>query len=293
MSLVQIEQLLTESGLSTEETPELVDVLATLDDLPEAPAPSAALAAVFEGRRAFLAAEGASGPRKRAMAGVLVLALSGVGATGLSAAANTLPGPLQHQVSEFSRNYLPFDLPEPPGRPAQSAPQPADALPGSREDGDTEEASRSAIDRPGAGAPDASTNPAPAGSAAIGQAQPSTAPSSSASPAPAAYAPASKPTPSSSPSGSPSPSPGEDDGQGGKDRDKNKSPQDTGTKPGKSPDKSKPRPPGGGNEIPQPGPGEDPGEDSPAPTPELPIPTLPDLPPTPDLPGDGIDITLD
>ena len=57
------------------------------------------------------------GAAPSAVAGALVLALSGVGATGLSAAANTLPRPLQHQVSQFSHHYLPFDLPEPPGRP--------------------------------------------------------------------------------------------------------------------------------------------------------------------------------
>ena len=86
-------------------------------------------------------------PRKRALAGVLVLALSGVGATGLSAAANTLPRPLQHQVSEFSRHYLPFDLPEPPiGRPVRR-PCPSHALPhqapAQRDADDTGGASRS------------------------------------------------------------------------------------------------------------------------------------------------------
>ena len=37
-----------------------------------------------------------------------------MGATGLSAAANTLPRPFQHQVAQFSHDHLPFDLPEPP-----------------------------------------------------------------------------------------------------------------------------------------------------------------------------------
>ncbi|GAB3663292.1 hypothetical protein GCM10027596_26240 [Nocardioides korecus] len=63
---------------------------------------------------------------RRALAGALVLAAAGVGATGLSAAANTLPRPWQRQVADFSRIHLPFDFPEPPAgagdRPLSSAP---------------------------------------------------------------------------------------------------------------------------------------------------------------------------
>ena len=71
-------------------------------------------------------------------------------ATGLSAAANTLPRPLQHGVSQFSQHYLPFDLPEPPPPPKEppslGAPMPPGPLPvGERTD---DPASRSTPGRP-------------------------------------------------------------------------------------------------------------------------------------------------
>ena len=125
MSHTRIEEMLTESGLPTDELAGLVDVLAPLESLAEeAPAPSPELAALFG--PADQAPVPLSVRRKRALAGALVLAVSGVGATGLSAAANTLPRPIQHRVHEFSKHYLPFDLPEPPP-PGQ--PLGADVLP--------------------------------------------------------------------------------------------------------------------------------------------------------------------
>lgn len=77
---------------------------------------------------------------RRALAGALVLAVAGVGATGLSAAANTLPRPWQRQVADFSRIHLPFDFPEPPAgagdRPLSSAPG-APGAPGAPRASDT------------------------------------------------------------------------------------------------------------------------------------------------------------
>ena len=137
------------------------------------------------------------------MAGALVLALSGVGATGLSAAANTLPRPLQHQVSQFSRDYLPFDLPEPPARHHRSQGLPALApAPVGERGGAT---SRSIPGRdpqaPAAIAPGAPTGPAlpsPMATPSTSSAQPSAGPS---------YAVESAgPPPSVQPSASPSPS---------------------------------------------------------------------------------------
>lgn len=116
----QLDAMLADSGFDPDDVEHLAAVLSPLAELPaEVPAPSAELLALFgeagaaggDGRTATVVplARG----RRSMVAGALVLALSGVGATGLSAAANTLPSPLQHQVSDFSRRYLPFDFPEP------------------------------------------------------------------------------------------------------------------------------------------------------------------------------------
>src|SRR4051794_5247875 len=124
MSHVRIEEMLAESGLAREEMTDVVDLLVPLEGLfGGAPAPSAELAALLGPARPRPVSR--SGSRRGAVAGALVLALSGVGATGLSAAANTLPRPLQHQVSRFSHSYLPFDLPEPPARHDRSQGLPA------------------------------------------------------------------------------------------------------------------------------------------------------------------------
>ncbi len=123
MTHSQLELMLAESQVAADEADELRDLLAPLTDLAtEAPEPCADLVALFcEGNSA--SAERTRvlplGRRRRsrgAVAGAVVLAISGVGATGLSAAANTLPSPLQHQVSKFSQDFLPFKLPEPPPR---------------------------------------------------------------------------------------------------------------------------------------------------------------------------------
>ena len=133
MSRVRIEEMLAESGLAREEMADVVALLLPLEDLvDDAPAPSSDLAALLGPERPRTVAR--VGSRRSAVAGALVLALSGVGATGLSAAANTLPRPLQHQVSQFSQNYLPFDLPEPPAphRRSQGLPELAPAPTGER-----------------------------------------------------------------------------------------------------------------------------------------------------------------
>jgi hypothetical protein len=132
MSHVRIEEMLTESGLAREEMLDVVDLLQPLENLVEhAPAPSAELAALIGPEQPSAHARPTSlfGGRSSAVASALVLALSGVGATGLSAAANTLPRPLQHRVSQFSHDYLPFDLPEPPATPRRPHPSPI-SLPG-------------------------------------------------------------------------------------------------------------------------------------------------------------------
>ena len=118
MSHARILAMLEESGFDHDEMAEVVDALAPLDELADqAPAPSAELAALFGPARHGAVAR-ASAPRSRARGaavGAVVLALSSVGATGLSAAANTLPRPFQHQVARVLARL-------PAVRPAGTAP---------------------------------------------------------------------------------------------------------------------------------------------------------------------------
>ena len=123
MSSARLEEVLADAGLAPAEQAELSELLlplvVTTDLVPE---PSAELAALF-GEPAEGGDLGALVPRAHAVrrwrvrtasVGAVVLAVSSVGATGLSAAANSLPSAVQHHVSQFSQHYLPFDFPEPP-----------------------------------------------------------------------------------------------------------------------------------------------------------------------------------
>ena len=129
----QWDAMMAESDLADEDLGALGAALLPLAELADrAPTPSPELEAVFGERDLDLprsprpTALAAGGRGSGMAAGALVLALSCVGATGLSAAANTLPSPFQQQVSEFSRRYLPFDFPQPaarqhqPRRPSQA-----------------------------------------------------------------------------------------------------------------------------------------------------------------------------
>ncbi|MET0998700.1 MAG: hypothetical protein ABWX73_08320 [Marmoricola sp.] len=139
MSTSQLDAMIAESGLVGPAAEELASVLSPLALLSDeaAPTPSVELAQLFAGDapvRTTSPEERRSIPRLRgkhrtrgAVAGVVVLALSGVGATGLSAAANTLPAPWQHGVAGFSRHYLPFDFPEPADRQRQPFSQDPDS----------------------------------------------------------------------------------------------------------------------------------------------------------------------
>ncbi len=131
MRSTQLEAMLEESGLDAEAGDDLRAALAPLQQ-PDtcSPAPSDALAALFPATETGTpVAEVPPAPvtplrtrGRRAVSGALVLALAGVGATGLSAAANTLPAPWQQHVSEFSHRYLPFDLPGPRPAPPRTRP---------------------------------------------------------------------------------------------------------------------------------------------------------------------------
>jgi hypothetical protein len=115
MTSAQLQAMLAESGLDSDASADLTALLSPLAvTAADPPAASADLAALF-------GEDVPRPPRVRsrrrgqgAVAGVLVLTVAGVGATGLSAAANTLPHPWQRGVSHFAHHYLPFDLPTPP-----------------------------------------------------------------------------------------------------------------------------------------------------------------------------------
>jgi hypothetical protein len=130
MTYSQLDAMLAESGFDPDDVDHLTTVLGPLSELAdEAPAPTAELLALMgepsEGATVHALPRLAPAKRSRGMlAGAVVLALSGVGATGLSAAANTLPSPWQHQVSDFSHHYLPFDFPEPTVQLPHLAPAP-------------------------------------------------------------------------------------------------------------------------------------------------------------------------
>ena len=150
MSRRQLDALLAESGEGLDAVDrahlheELGALLTLVDDAPPAPspelaallglpapgdAPPAVVALHRPGHPAHGSRRRLTGPRG-AVTGAVVLAVATVGATGLSAAANSLPAPLQRQVADLSRTYLPFDFPEPRGAVglplpgAQPAPQP-------------------------------------------------------------------------------------------------------------------------------------------------------------------------
>ena len=285
MSRVRIEEMLAESGLAREEMADVVALLLPLEDLvDDAPAPSSDLAALLGPERPRTVAR--VGSRRSAVAGALVLALSGVGATGLSAAANTLPRPLQHQVSQFSQNYLPFDLPEPPAphRRSLGLTELAPAPTGER-GGATSRSTPGRQPDPAAIAPPAPTahaQPSPTAQATSSStAQPSAAPgyaTESAGPSPSMQPFATtSPSPSGRPhdgsgKGHPSPDPGQDDKGKGHGTAPGKG-TDPGTGPGHKPG------PGNGGQTPSP--------DLPAPpsTPTQPVPADPQPdPPTPTLP---------
>jgi hypothetical protein len=127
----QLDAMLAESGFDPDDVDHLKAALNPLAELAdEAPGPSTELLALLgekssDGATLHAVPTRAQPRRSRGVVvGAVVLALSGVGATGLSAAANTLPSPWQHEVSDFSRRYLPFDFPQPTVQLPHLAPVP-------------------------------------------------------------------------------------------------------------------------------------------------------------------------
>ena len=127
MSAARLEEILAEAGLAPTAQAELSRLLlplAATTDLP--PEARCGLPLLFgestEGGDLGVLVPGPHAVRpwrvRTATVGAVVLAISSVGATGLSAAANSLPSAVQHHVSQFSRHYLPFEFPKARDRPA-------------------------------------------------------------------------------------------------------------------------------------------------------------------------------
>jgi hypothetical protein len=118
----ELQAMCAESGIEPDDAADLTRSLAPLRELcATVPEASPELRALFGDASERSAKPGPlplrSAHRTRsAVAGVVVVAMAGVGATGFSAAANTLPRAWQQQVSQFSHHYLPFDFPEPVAR---------------------------------------------------------------------------------------------------------------------------------------------------------------------------------
>ena len=122
-----LDQMLAESDLSAADASELSGLLSPLAGLMETPVPTPELEALLAAGAPLPARQ--TRRRSGTVAGVAVLALASVGGTGMAAAANTLPPAWQHQVAEFSETFLPFDFPEPEGRPTQPAEQAPPPMP--------------------------------------------------------------------------------------------------------------------------------------------------------------------
>ncbi len=112
-----IKDLIEEAGLDAAGYAGVADALASLRDLvPEdAPAPSADLAVLLSGGQVTAIAPGLSRRRRIAVATGAAVATVLVG-TGVAAANNSLPEPMQRFVSDFSDKYLPFEVPSPDER---------------------------------------------------------------------------------------------------------------------------------------------------------------------------------
>lgn len=111
-----INELIVESGLDPAEYTSVADALTLLVDVvpTDAPAPSAELAALLSG--GAVTPLPANRPRRRRVAIASAVAATVVVGTGVAAAANTLPEPIQQFVSDVSDEILPFHIPSPDER---------------------------------------------------------------------------------------------------------------------------------------------------------------------------------
>jgi len=118
----QVNAMIEESGLGPFESEDLVTFLTMLESLVDesapAPAPTAALAAMLAGGATGVGASvvALAARRHQNALAAAVLAVTGIVATGVAAAANDLPPTAQRIVAEFSDRFLPFDFPQPEDR---------------------------------------------------------------------------------------------------------------------------------------------------------------------------------
>jgi hypothetical protein len=116
-----LETMLAECDLDEDLAPGLAATLRSLDHLVGAPPePSAELAAAVADRfgsrtdTQVLPAVVVPIRRGRRLAITAAVAVvAAVSSTGIAAANNKLPEPVQREIAEFSRHYLPFDFPAP------------------------------------------------------------------------------------------------------------------------------------------------------------------------------------
>jgi len=101
----------------------LLGDLAALGEGP-APTPGPELATLLAGdpaaRPVVVPFRPPASRRRRLATGLAAAALTGVTLTGVAAAANELPAPVQRLVAHFSETFLPFDLPRPAGDPPRT-----------------------------------------------------------------------------------------------------------------------------------------------------------------------------
>lgn len=116
----QVNAMVEEAGLDPFESEALATFLTSLESLVDesAPVPAPALARMLAGgpTRGGAAVVRLAARRHRNALAAAALAVSGIVATGVAAAANDLPTTAQRVVAEFSQRFLPFDFPHPEER---------------------------------------------------------------------------------------------------------------------------------------------------------------------------------
>lgn len=126
-----LETMLAECDLDEDLAPALAATLGSLDHLVgEPPEPSPELAAAVADRfgsttdTQVLPAVVVPIQRGRRLAlAAAVAVVAAVSTTGIAAANNKLPEPVQREIAEFSRHYLPFEFPAPQRQAPQQAPR--------------------------------------------------------------------------------------------------------------------------------------------------------------------------
>ncbi|HET9501267.1 MAG TPA: hypothetical protein VFO98_13505 [Marmoricola sp.] len=132
--MTTLDTMLDECGLTDELTDSDVAMLRTVTGplehlLGDAPAPSAALEEAVAQRIPLAIARTRRRGRRVAVASAAAI-VAVVASTGIAAANNKLPAPLQREIAEFSRHHLPFEFPA----PQQQSPQPVQPTPTADDD---------------------------------------------------------------------------------------------------------------------------------------------------------------